>query len=1174
MVRFSRLFIIAALITLTVGAQSRPAQARPAAESARQFFPQHPNRQRADIVGFLTGANKGEPLDIALDYLRKNYADWGLSKEDIADFVISDYFRSEKTGITHIYLQQRLKGIEIWNGILNINVAADGRIINLGNRFVSLPDQAVGFVSAPTISAQAAIQTAAQELGLPAPAALSVVDRVDSFDAKVIFAPAGISRQPIPVKLSYFAGKEQIRLTWQVEIDHIFDGELWTVQVDSEKGEAVNKFSYTIHEDFIQQATEAHGYPPVADAQFTASPFFVADSLLADGYRVYPLPEESPNYATPAPPADGRSLIANPSGDASANASPFGWHATSSTNWTNSQGNNVEAQKSGLFSECGATLDCDHPLDLTASPTITDNVFSAIDNLFYWNNIAHDVWYEYGFDEVAGNFQNDNNGKGGAGNDRVIAQAQSPGDCNAKMSTPADGIKPTMLMYLCGTSRDGDLDNGVIVHEYTHGITNRLTGGPSNVGCLINSEQMGEGWSDWYALMMTIEAGDTGADPRGIGTWLLGQGAGGPGVRPYRYSTNMQVNPHTYNYVASSGGSVHTIGSIWAAMLWEVTWNLIAEGSQSGFDADLYNGTGGNNLAMLLINEALKLQPCSPGFVDGRDAILLADQTITGGANQCLIWEGFAKRGLGYSADQGSANSYTDGTAAFDLPPNCAYLNLPTASQDICAGEIADFQVDLGTSFTAPVTLSAVNAPSGATAGITPNPVTAVPANSTVTISNTAGVSAGQYPIGIVGDDGSIVYTATATLNVSTTSPGSVSLQTPINGGTNVSIQPTLSWLTATQGANYYLEVATDALLNNIIYTATVDADSHTLPALNENSYYYWRVTAQNSCGQTNSTTWRFSTIADSGECSVGSTPNIIYEEDFESGNGGWVSSGVGANTWTYGATNGNGNGGWHVDDVPIVAEQLLSSPPITLPVGATELTFQFWNYQEIEDKSTGCYDGGILEISTDDGKNWSQINVGLLTDSYDGVIDSGYGNPLGNFEGWCGNPQPWLNSVVDIASYAGDTVNFRFSLGTDEDIGKYGWDIDDVKIQSCIPAPGTGVELSPDQTVYAMAETTVTHTVYITNTGLTSDIYHLSIAGNNWPTTLSETTILLPAGMSTSVMVSVVTPAQTIATLYLTDAFTLTALSQNNGAVFDVYTGTTQSKFDSFDYYLPIGAK
>jgi hypothetical protein len=81
--------------------------------------------------------------------------------------------------------------------------------------------------------------------------------------------------------------------------------------------------------------------------------------------------------------------------------------------------------------------------------------------------------------------------------------------------------------------------------------------------------------------------------------------------------------------------------------------------------------TGGNNLAAQLVIDGLELQPCSPGFVDSRDAILQADQALTGGDNRCEIWRGFAKRGLGKSAIQGSSNSKFDGTQAFDLPRAC-----------------------------------------------------------------------------------------------------------------------------------------------------------------------------------------------------------------------------------------------------------------------------------------------------------------------------------------------------------------------------------------------------------------------------------------------------------------------------------------------------------------------
>ena len=290
-------------------------------------------------------------------------------------------------------------------------------------------------------------------------------------------------------------------------------------------------------------------------------------------------------------------------------------------------------------------------------------------------------------DEAAGSFQENNYGNGGVGGDSVNAECQDEADlaatqfnrCNANFGTPTDGFNPRMQMYICN-SRDGDFDNGVIVHEYAHGISNRLTGGPGVANGLQNNEQMGEGWSDYYALMFTLESGDIGEDSRGIGTWLVGQGANGAGIRPTPYSTNTGINSTTYGDIPGLAVP-HGVGYAWATMLWDMTWNIIdAEGGAIG---DIYTGTAGNNIAMNLVTEGLKLQPVSPGFVDGRDAILEADQAIYGGAYQCEIWEAFAARGLGWSASQGSSLSSGDGVEAFDMP----LTSLSLTRTEACASE-------------------------------------------------------------------------------------------------------------------------------------------------------------------------------------------------------------------------------------------------------------------------------------------------------------------------------------------------------------------------------------------------------------------------------------------------------------------------------------------------------
>jgi hypothetical protein len=92
--------------------------------------------------------------------------------------------------------------------------------------------------------------------------------------------------------------------------------------------------------------------------------------------------------------------------------------------------------------------------------------------------------------------------------------------------------------------------------------------------------------------------------------------------------------------------------------------------TEHGFDADWYDGTGGNNALWQDVLDGLKLQPCAPTMVDARDAILLADEQNYDGAYVCTMWCGFARRGLGVSASSSSYNN-RDVVEAFDTPSNC-----------------------------------------------------------------------------------------------------------------------------------------------------------------------------------------------------------------------------------------------------------------------------------------------------------------------------------------------------------------------------------------------------------------------------------------------------------------------------------------------------------------------
>jgi hypothetical protein len=402
---------------------------------------------------------------------------------------------------------------------------------------------------------------------------------------------------------------------------------------------------------------------------------------------------------TPLPPADGRTLVLDP---ADASASPFGWHDTNGAagaEFTIHRGNNVHAYDDidnnnappASQPDCGASLACDFPIDLTLAPN--QYIPAAVANLFYWNNIIHDVQYQYGFDEAAGNFQENNYGGPGAGSDSVNAEAQDgSGTNNANMLTPADGTNPRMQMYIWTAptpDKDGDLDNGIIIHEYGHGISNRQVGGPSNVSCLSNTQQAGEGWSDWWSLAYTAETGDAGTDPRGIGTYALDQATTGPGIRTQRYSTDPGVNTWTYATISTGVSVPHGVGAVWAQGIWEAYWALV---DVHGFDPDIYNAAGGsgNQRMMLYVNEGLKNTACSPTFLDNRDGIIQAAVDNYAGEDVCLLWEAFAAYGLGIDAATGGSGSLS-ATNGFNVPPECQCDPFPVADagpdQVICLGD-------------------------------------------------------------------------------------------------------------------------------------------------------------------------------------------------------------------------------------------------------------------------------------------------------------------------------------------------------------------------------------------------------------------------------------------------------------------------------------------------------
>ena len=765
-----------------------------------------------------SAAAKPDAVAIAEQHVRGNLGSMGLTSADIAEWRVSDRYSTAHNGVTHVYFLQRLNGIEVLNGIMNVNVSRTGGVLNVGNRFIPHLSE-VANTSVPQITADQAVRAAAAHLKLSVgEVSLAPLSAAAGPMQELAFAPGSLARRPIKARLQYLAVGRGARLVWDIQIQPD-SNHYWHVEVDAADSTVIRKFNLVKN----------------------------------DSYKVYEQPAESPNHVggLPVPPGDGRTIVSGSA--ANLTASPFGWHDTNGlagADTADTTGNNVAAQTDetnddvyvaalGEVRPSNVARNFIFPIDLLQEPTAYRE--AVVTNLFYWNNVIHDIHYVYGFDEAAGNFQQNNYGKGGQGNDRVDADAQDgSGKNNANMLTLPEGAPPRMQMFLwagepilqvnspgsvagnytasaaafgealdttgvtgdiqlinspgpnpgpqgeepdhgcfpapgtltgkialirrggcefgqkvvsaeqsgaiaaiiynhaqggealvfmgpgnagaaatipsifirhshgnairnalatdtvnatmkkTGVDRDSDLDNGVIVHEYTHGVSTRLTGGPSNVLCLENLEQGGEGWSDWFALTMTARATDEGTDPRGIGTYVSFQDPPtfGGGIRLFPYSTDMSVNPQTYDSLKDAEVSVpHGVGAVWAQMLWEVYWNLVDGVPElglpgRGFRSNLYDISpplAGNQIAMRLVMDGLKLQPCMPTFVEARDAILEADRVNNGGAFQCHIWKAFAKRGLGVNAQDGGKFPLDDHTAVvenFDVPCECSLPSL------------------------------------------------------------------------------------------------------------------------------------------------------------------------------------------------------------------------------------------------------------------------------------------------------------------------------------------------------------------------------------------------------------------------------------------------------------------------------------------------------------------
>jgi len=377
-----------------------------------------------------------------------------------------------------------------------------------------------------------------------------------------------------------------------------------------------------------------------------------------------------------APDKGARQLVSFV-GDTTINTAA-GWMGTSTT----TTGNNVEAyldtdannapdNNNGPGLSVGhatsATQNFTFPFDTTVDPRTQQA--AVVTNLFYYNNVMHDFSYNLGFTETARNFQVNNFGRGGTGNDSVQAEAQDgSGTNNANFATPPDGSRPRMQQFLFTAptpDRDSSVDGDVVFHEYGHGISNRLIGNGSTALSGTQSGAMGEGWSDYWAITINNDGA--------VGEYVTNSPNG---VRRAAYTVPAAAVHDSYADVGAGGFDVHNDGEVWAATLWDLRTQL------------------GATITDRIVLNGMKFTPTRPSFLNARDGIIQADQNLNGGANRCAIWTVFARHGMGVSA---VGNDGTTHVAATDVPADCggtcSFSINPTSASFAAAGGTASVAV-------------------------------------------------------------------------------------------------------------------------------------------------------------------------------------------------------------------------------------------------------------------------------------------------------------------------------------------------------------------------------------------------------------------------------------------------------------------------------------------------
>ena len=585
---------------------------------------------------FIDGAALSEPQsdtanNIARNFLERHASVFALSGADVANLELTNEDNDRGTAFLEYF--QTVGGYKVFEGQVQVVVNKHGEVLSVREGFL-VTGQNVK--TKPVLTEAQGIASAFRYAGKEVfPSFAETEGRTMKSEASRFANPISPELEDVSSELSVMRVGDTARLAWHVYAD-AGSNAWYEILVDAHSGELL--FRKNIY---------------VSEAQGT----------------VY----------IEAPDKGARQLVSFV-GNTTINTAA-GWMGTS----TVTTGNNAEAyldtnadnapdanNTTGLSNghAFSSTQDFTFPFSTTVDPRTQQA--AVVTNLFYYNNIMHDFSYLLGFTETARNFQTNNFGRGGLGNDSVRAEAQDgSGTNNANFATPPDGSRPRMQQYLFTSpnpDRDSSMDGDVVFHEYGHGISNRLIGNGSTGLSGIQSGAMGEAWSDYWAITINNDGA--------VGEYSTGNPNG---IRRAPYTVPANSVHDSYADVCVGGCQVHRDGEVWAATLWDLRTQL------------------GAAITDNIVLNGMKFTPVRPSFLNARDGILQADQNLNGGANNCAIWTVFARHGMGVSA---VGNDGTTHIAATDLPASCggtcSYSISPTGISFVAGGGNATVSVTAG----------------------------------------------------------------------------------------------------------------------------------------------------------------------------------------------------------------------------------------------------------------------------------------------------------------------------------------------------------------------------------------------------------------------------------------------------------------------------------------------